>query len=307
MGGLPQAAHRQGCRGRAGVRRPAAEPGYDYFGCGWKGVPYGNGVYDECVVHPLAGFETPQAIEKGYTWPDPDWFHYGNMAKVMDGKEQYPAEGPFSEPFYIYKHLRGQEQSFVDLAASPEMVEYILDKLLDYEYTRILRTVETIPGRLTYNLVGEDLGSQDGLMYSMKHIERYFFPRMKKLMKLLHEAGVFVMTHSDGAVRKAIPGLIECGMDILNPVQWRCAGMEREGLKRDFGDRIVFHGGMDNQHTMPFGSVDEVRQEVVDNFSILGKGGGLILAPCHNLQSITPLQNIVAMYETGYAEGFSAV
>jgi uroporphyrinogen decarboxylase len=96
-------------------------------------------------------------------------------------------------------------------------------------------------------------------------------------------------------------------MDILNPVQWRCAGMEREGLKNDFGDQIIFHGGMDNQQTMPFGSVDDVRREVVENFSILGKGGGLILAPCHNLQSITPIENIVAMYETGYVEGFAAV
>lgn len=283
---------------------PPLKPGHDYFGCKWKGIPYGNGVYDECVMHPLARFETVVEIEGEYCWPSPDWFYYGNMMNILDGKEEYPAEGPFSEPFYIYKNLRGQEQAFIDMAIHPEMVEYILDKLFEYDYTRILRTLETISGRLVYNQVAEDLGCQQGLMYSIEHIERFIFPRMKRLMKLLHDAGVFVMTHSDGAVRDVLPRLIECGMDILNPVQWRCAGMERKGLKRDFGEGIIFHGGMDNQQTMPFGSIDDVRQEVLDNFSLLGEGGGYILAPCHNLQPVTAVENIVTMYETGYVEGF---
>jgi len=127
---------------------------------------------------------------------------------------------------------------------------------------------------------------------------------MKKIMKLVHDGGACVMTHSDGAVRKVIPELIEIGMDVLNPVQWRCKGMDREGLKRDFGNKIVFHGAMDNQQTMPFGSPQDVRHEVLDNLRILGKGGGYILAPCHNLQAVTPVENILAMYETGYAEGW---
>jgi uroporphyrinogen decarboxylase len=283
---------------------PPLRKGFDWFGVGYTGVSYGRGEYDEPTFHPLAGCSTIDEIERNYTWPNPDWFDYSVLPQKLAGKEEYPAEGPFSEPFYLYKYLRGMEQSFIDLATDPELVDYILSKLFDYEYTRILRTVETIPGRLTYNLVGEDLGTQNGLMYSLDHIRRFFFPRMKKLMGLLHQAGVFVMTHSDGGVREAIPGLVEIGMDILNPVQWRCAGMERHGLKHDFGSRIVFHGAMDNQSTLPFGSVEEVRREVIDNLRVLGDGGGYILAPCHNLQSISPVENIVAMYETAYEEGF---
>jgi uroporphyrinogen decarboxylase len=79
--------------------------------------------------------------------------------------------------------------------------------------------------------------------------------------------------------------------------------MERERLKRDFGGRIVLHGGMDNQHTLPFGTVDEVRREVEDNLRILGACGGFILAPCHNVQAITPPENVVAMYEAAYELG----
>ena len=126
---------------------------------------------------------------------------------------------------------------------------------------------------------------------------------MKRIMDLVHSAGATVFTHSDGAVRPIIPDLIEIGMDVLNPIQWRCKGMEREGLKRDFGDRVIFHGGVDNQHTIPFGTVEEVRREVRDNLRILGEGGGYILAPCHNIQSVGPAENVVAMYEEGYACG----
>jgi uroporphyrinogen decarboxylase len=79
--------------------------------------------------------------------------------------------------------------------------------------------------------------------------------------------------------------------------------MEREGLQADFGDRLVFEGGVDNQYTLPLGTVEEVRQEVRDNLRILGAGGGYILAPCHNIQVVGPAQNVVAMYETAYEEG----
>jgi uroporphyrinogen decarboxylase len=126
---------------------------------------------------------------------------------------------------------------------------------------------------------------------------------MRRMIQLAHEAGVYVFTHSDGAIRKIIPELIEIGIDLLNPIQWRCKGMERDGLKRDFGDRLIFHGGVDNQQTLPFGTVDDVRREVIDNMEIMGRGGGYILAPCHNIQSVSPVENIIAMYETGYEYG----
>jgi uroporphyrinogen decarboxylase len=97
--------------------------------------------------------------------------------------------------------------------------------------------------------------------------------------------------------------MIEAGIDVLNPIQWRCKGMDREGLKRDFGAEVILHGGVDNQYTLAFGSVGDVRQEVVINIEVLGEGGGYILAPCHNIQAISPPENVVAMYETGYEYG----
>ena len=92
---------------------------------------------------------------------------------------------------------------------------------------------------------------------------------------------------------------------LMNPIQWRCEGMGREGLKRDFGNKLVFHGGVDNQYTLVYGTVEEVRREVLDNFRILGAGGGYILAPCHNIQVVSPPENIVAMYDAGYEYGWA--
>lgn len=123
------------------------------------------------------------------------------------------------------------------------------------------------------------------------------------MIDLAHEAGVFAFCHSDGAIRKIIPDLIDIGVDILNPIQWRCKGMDRDELKRDFGRDLVFHGGMDNQQTLAFGSVEDVRQEVMFNIQVLGENGGYILAPCHNVQAVSPPENIVALYETAYEFG----
>jgi uroporphyrinogen decarboxylase len=123
-------------------------------------------------------------------------------------------------------------------------------------------------------------------------------------MDLVHSSGAYVFHHNDGNCRAIIPDMIEAGIEVLNPIQWRAQGMQREGLKADFGDRLVFHGGVDNQYTLPFGSLDEVRQEVADDLRILGAGGGYILAPCHNIQPVTPPENIVTMYETAYELGW---
>ena len=284
---------------------PALPKDTNEFGCRRKNVDYGTGVYSECVYHPLAEYGTLDEIKRSYTWPDPDWWDYSGIPDQIVGKEDYPIRGGGSEPFLTYKHMRGQEQAFMDLILHPEIVHFCLDKLFDLCYENTLRIYEQIPGQVMISYVAEDLGAQEGLMYSPEQIREFLLPRMKRMMDLTHEAGAYVFHHTDGAARKILPDLVVAGIDVLNPIQWRCKGMEREGLKRDFGDKVIFHGGVDNQYTLAFGSVEEVRQEVRDNIRILGEGGGYILAPCHNIQAVGPPENVVAMYETGYEVGWT--
>jgi len=277
----------------------------DVFGCCFKEVSYGSGIYSECVYCPLAGYKTVDEIKQDYKWPSPDWYDYSGIPAQIVGKEIYPIQGGGSEPFLTYKHLRGQEQAFMDLILNPEIVHFCLDKLFDFCYENTRRIYEQIPGKVMVTYVAEDLGSQEDLMYSPDQIRKFFIPRMKRMIDLAHQAGAFVFFHSDGAIRKIIPDMIEAGIDILNPIQWRCRGMERKSLKHDFGDRVIFHGGMDNQYTLAFGSVENVRQEIIDNLRTLGEGGGYILAPCHNIQLVSPPKNIVSMYEMGYQNGWA--
>jgi uroporphyrinogen decarboxylase len=283
---------------------PPIPPGEDMYGCKYKEVNYGTGVYSECIYHPLAKYDSVEEIERNYIWPSVDWFDYSVIPKQIEGKENYPISGGGSEPFLAYKDLRGQEQAFMDLILNPEIVHYCLDKLFDFCYQNTLRIYETIPGKVLFSYVAEDLGAQEDLMYSPEHIRTFLLPRMKRMMDLAHQAGAFVFHHSDGAIRRILPDMVSAGIDILNPIQWRCKGMDRRDLKKEFGDKIAFHGAMDNQQTLPFGSEEDVRKEVRENIDILGEGGGYILAPCHNLQPVTPMENIVAMYEEAYNYGW---
>jgi len=284
---------------------PALSPGYDEFGCQHKNMSYGTGIYDECISHPLADYDSAEKIKENYTWPDPDWWDYGSIKKQIKGKEAYPIEGGYYEPFLTYKDLRGPERAFMDLVENPEIVHFCLDRLFDLSFTKTKRIYEQIPGKVLLTYVAEDMGSQEDLMISPSHIREFLLPRMKKIIDFVHEQGAFVFHHNDGSIRRIIPDLIEIGIDILNPIQWRCENMERRRLKADFGEQLIFHGAMDNQQTLPFGSKEDVKKEVLENLNTLGRAGGYILAPCHNIQSNTPLENILTMYETGYTYGWT--
>lgn len=284
---------------------PPVPQGYDIFGCRYKEVDYGTGFYQECDSHPLAPYDSVGEVERHYRWPDPDWWDYSSVRSQIAKKHDFPILAGHYEPFLIYKNLRGQEKAFIDMVENPELVHFCLDKLFGLGFTEMQRLYEQIPGKVMLTYVAEDMGGQEDLMMSPSHIREFLMPKMEQIIDFIHSQGAFVFHHNDGSIRRILPDLISAGIDILNPIQWRTKNMEREGLKKDFGNEVVLHGAMDNQHTLPFGSVEDVKAEVLENLNILGTNGGYILAPCHNIQPITPVENILAMYETGYEYGWT--
>ena len=281
--------------------------GDDIWGVPHRTIVYADGAgrYSEVADNPMARITTVEQVH-AYPWPRIEWYDFADLSTQADQvlKRGYPVYAGHYEPFLTYCQLRSLEQAFMDLAAAPEIVDAILDHLFDFHYQLNSRMFETIgPGRIDITYVAEDLGTQESLLMSEAMVDRFLKPKMKKMIDLAHQFGITVFYHSDGAVLPLIEGLIAIGIELLNPIQWRCKGMDREGLKRDFGDRLILHGGVDNQKTLPFGTSDDVRQEVIDNLRILGAGGGYILAPCHNIQPITPTENILALYETVAREG----
>lgn len=271
----------------------------DVFGCKYRDVNYGTGSYRECISHPLARYKTVDEIETNYTWPDINDYDFTIIKDQIKDWHDYPISGGGSEPFLDYKNLRGQQQGYIDLFRYPEIAEYCLDRLFDFRYEYTRRIYREIPGRVTFSYVAEDFGAQNGLLISPGMIREIFLPRMKRMNALAHGNGVHVFFHSDGAIMEIIPDMIGIGIDILNPIQWRCRDMDRARLKAQYGDKVIFHGAMDNQQTLPFGSTEDVRAEVRENIETLGPDG-YILAPCHNIQPLTPTENILAMYDEAH-------
>jgi uroporphyrinogen decarboxylase len=152
--------------------------------------------------------------------------------------------------------------------------------------------------------VTDDLASQTGPLMSLKMYREFYAPHHKRFIGLCREFGIKVFHHDDGSMRAFLPDLVEMGIDILNPVQWTCPKMDVVELKREFGKNICFHGGVENQRILPFGTLEEVRTEVRHCIDALASDHtGYILAPCHNLQSLTPLENIIAMYDETWNYG----
>jgi len=187
------------------------------------------------------------------------------------------------------------EQALQDLVAGPALAEAILEHIAACDLALTRRILVDVGDSLLFS--AEDLGTQESWLMSPTLFRRLLKPHMARLIDLVHSCGVKVFHHDDGAIRPLLPELIEMGIDLLNPVQWRCRGMEREGLARDFGDRLVFHGGVDNQYTLPFGTPEDVRRQVRENIAIFGAARGYIVTPCHNLQPNTPTANVLALYE----------
>lgn len=280
-------------------RRHPADAEADHWGVRYRTVDYGTGTYGEAVHHPLADVQTVEQVH-AYPWPSPDDHDYDALRKAFaEVKGDRPVICGCYEPFLLYCYLRGMEQAMVDLLAEPEIAEAILQRLFDYHYRLNERMFEIGHGRIDLTYVAEDLGSQTGLLMGLETIRRFLLPNQKRMADLARSHGIHVFYHTDGAARDVIPDLVAVtGIEVLNPIQWRCPGMEREGLVRDFGRDVIFHGAMDNQRTLPFGTPQDVRDEVLENLRIFAWPTRWICAPCHNLQPVTPTENIVALYDT---------
>jgi uroporphyrinogen decarboxylase len=261
-------------------------------------APYldGLGSYDEAVNPPLAGVTEAGELED-FAWPDAEEWGVSAMRSECDEWRDYPIVGVSYEPFYLYCRLRGMERALEDLGANPEIVDAAMERIFEIHAGIVRRVLEAVGDRIDFVYVAEDLGTQHSLLMSPRSFRRFIKPWLQRMIELAHSHGVRVFHHDDGAIRPLIPELIEIGIDLLNPIQWRCRGMEREGLAADFGGRVVFHGGVDNQHTLPFGTPDDVRREVLDNLRIFKDSRGYIVCPCHNLQANTPTENVLALYE----------
>lgn len=264
----------------------------------------GAGYYEEPVMHPLAKYDTIDEIEANYIWPTTDMYDYTTIKAQCDlyEREGYAIEGGYISLTYFYEMIRGTEQMLVDFASDEELADYILFKMNEFASAHTRRILEEADGRVDISQITDDFGSQNGLIMSQAMIERYVGKYFDENVAMVKSFGAKVFHHDDGAIAPIIPWIISKGCQILNPIQWHLPGWNLPEVKRKYGEKLCFHGGIDNQDVMPFKGVEEVKLEVQACIDALySDKTGYILAPCHNLQAITPIENALAMYEHAIA------
>ncbi len=268
---------------------------YDEWGIKWRWIDTGTGNrYTEMVERPLANIKAPDE----FTMPDfKDEKRYEESKKIIEkhGKE-YGIMGEVScTLFELAWYLRGLDKVLEDMVLNKDFLHAYLDKLLTWVWDAgailIKMCIDVI-------WIGDDFGAQDRLLISPELFREFFKPRYDKLFSYLRSINpdIIFAFHTDGYNYPILKDLIDVGVNILNPVQPK--SMDPAKLKKDFGKELTFWGTIDNQETMPFGTVEDVINETKLRLKTVAPGGGLILGPAHNVQPQVPIENIMAFYDT---------
>jgi uroporphyrinogen decarboxylase len=283
-----------------------AEAYTDEWGITWRNSAYttrfGSGFYTETVGHPLA----EDSAISSYTPPNPlRPALYDESAWVLETfKREYWIVGvTVCTIFETAWALRGYEAMLMDFHADPDRAAAVLDIPFRYH----LAAAEKLT-RMGVDMVwiGDDVGGQNAMLISPEVWRRFLKPRMARFISAIKgiNPALKVAYHSDGCIYPIIPDLIEVGVDVLNPVQPK--SMDPVLLKKEYGERLCFWGSIDEQETLPFGTPEDVRAEVLSRLSTLGKGGGLIIGPTHHVQLDTPLENVRALVDTVLSTPYSS-
>jgi len=234
-----------------------------------------------------------------HRWPDAGALDYSGVreqcARHHDDYATYGA--PWSPFFHDIAWVIGQEDFMMWMHTKPEVVHAVLESIAGYEVDVTRRFLDAADGMIDIAYFGNDFGTQRGLFISPEQWQEFIRAPLRRFYDVSHDHGCKVMQHSCGAIRDIIPSLIEDGVDILDPVQTAASGMDLAGLVNDFGADVCFHGGVDTQGTLPFGSEDDVRAEVKSYLDLAREKGGYILCGSQEFIEDIPLENILAMYD----------
>ena len=261
-----------------------------------------------------------QPLKKGtirelrkYNWPDPmdpnrikglrekakELFENTDKALVM-----YTCTGGVYEHSYW---LRGMENLYIDMATNLKYIEALAESILEWMLAWWDKVLDAVGDYVQVVQIGDDLGSSDGPLFSPDIIYRKIYkPRHKSLVEFLHKKApkVKVYFHSCGSIYEYLPDIVECGIDIINPVQVSAKNMESDRLKKEFGKDLVFWGGgADASKAMPQFIPEQLKEEVKKRINDFAPGGGFVFGSVHNIQADVPPGNVVAFFEAAYEYG----
>lgn len=269
-----------------------------------KGEPYYTDLYgsvwrvDHRTFHLIEPTLKTPSLD-GFALPDMDAiFQPGWERKVLETieeqKDHFLVIGFGVGLFERSWALRGFEDAMMDTVVNPGFYEELIERLTDHQM-EIVERLLALP--VDGILFADDWGYQQGVLIGAERWRKFFKPRLARLYQRVHEADKYVLTHCCGSIEAILPDVIEIGLDVYQSVQPEAKNNNPYELKRNYGDKITFWGGLGSQSTIPFGTPGEIRAEVTRLCREMGRGGGYILCPAKPLQPGTPTENAAAVVE----------
>lgn len=273
-------------------------------------MPKENGLYFDWVEFPIKE-PTIEALNN-YSWPKPDTREtnakLGRQAKHLYENTDCALVGSaiigggiFEQP----ARTMGLENFLMSLISEPKFADQLMSEITEIYIESCSNYLDEVGEYLQIFTYWDDLNSQTGWLISPDIYRKMIMPKQRRLVEAIkRKTKAKLFFHGCGAVFDLIPYLIDLGFDIINPVQVSAAGMDTKRLKQEYGDHIVFWGGgVDTQQVLPFGTPDDVRDEVKRRIDDLGPGGGFVFAAVHNIQAFVPPENIIAAFDTALTYG----
>jgi uroporphyrinogen decarboxylase len=266
----------------------------DEWGIKWKRIKYNKGFYNEIAKNPLGNATMEDLIK--FKIPDAKiGSRYDEMADLVSefGNDFAIMVDMSCTIFELSWYMRGLEKLLIDMVVNSKFVEILMDKILEF-YIPAGKKIASMGVDIIWT--GDDVGMQTNMILSPEMFRRYIKERYKLLISEIKRSNksIKMAFHSDGYITPIIEDLIDVGVDILNPIQPKC--MNPEKIKNQFGDRLCFMGTIDEQETLPFGSIADLKNEIDTRFKTVGYNGGLIIGPTHNIQNDTSLEKVEFLF-----------
>ena len=254
------------------------------------------GKYRDNMPGALSSAKTLEDLKR-FTWPTVDMMDYSQVRQQCEKYDGYAIVYGFGDIFTRPSIVRGFETFLSDMYENPEFVHFLIQKFADFYIEDYTRAYKESGGKIDIFLVMGDLATQISPLFSPSMFDEFIARHMKRIADRIHELGAYFFYHSCGESYRFMEKFIACGVDIIDPMQRTSAYMFPEKLCEEFGGRVCFHGGIDVQKTLPYGTPEDVRKEVQRYARAFHDTSGYICSSAHYMQHDTPPENILALYD----------
>jgi uroporphyrinogen decarboxylase len=263
----------------------------DFWGITWEK----SGPFNQIAHFPLAEATPDQLIAYSFPSGQMDYL-LGQMSPLLSSSRDYFLGCDVSPcVFEMYWRLRRMDNVLQEMATDGDLTSTMMGRCADFAVSLAQRACREMP--LDWLWTGDDVAGQDALLMSPEMWRDMIKPHLQRVFDVGKESGLWIAYHCCGSLRPIIGDLVDMGLDVLNPIQSRCPGMNALELKQEFGRDLAFMGGIDTIGLLPHGTADEVRKGTADLIEgMTSDCGGYILAASHTVPPETPDENIFAMY-----------